>query len=138
MKKRLAIPVILLSALFAAPSDGAAAPTTGITFSYRITDVDGAAFPEGTAGLMVCPREAPLDRCEPMIFGPADARGVAQATVEPDVRYRFTALVTGTGWPCGAWISPTGTPFFFSEGVVTRPGAAQRPGLFTIAEPACP
>jgi hypothetical protein len=139
MKKlAVAVAVVLSSLVAEGPSPASTAERHLVEFAFHVTDERGRPFPVRTSGLMVCPSEAPLLACDPMIFGPADADGVARVTVDPAVVYRFTALVTGTGWPCGAWLSPDGTRFFFSEGLVARAGAAHRSGTFVIPEPVCP
>lgn len=135
MKRIVAVVVLSLTAVL--DPRPVAASDRLVTFSYGVSDECGMPFPIGTAGVMVCPAEAALLACDPMIFGAADRAGMANVVVDPAVTYRFTALVRGTGWPCGAWVSPGGTAFFFSDGVVTRPGRAKRSGTFAIVEPSC-
>lgn len=110
-----------------------------VTLTFTIVDGRGAPFPVRTAGMMVCPGGlAPSDPCDPMIFGPADADGVARVIVEPGVSYRFTAIVGDPdGW-CGGWTSPTGIRFFFSETILARGGSMRATSNFVIAEPPCP
>ena len=106
--------------------------TTDVTI--RVLDAAGEPFPAGTAGVMACATPS----CEPMIFGSADAEGVAPLTVASKVEYTVTALVSGTGWPCGGWVSPTGIVFHFSDAVVRTGAGFHRPTTLTIVEPACP
>ena len=57
---------------------------------------------------------------------------------DPQQKYTVTALVSGTGWPCGGWVSPTGIVFHFSDAVDRTGAGFHRPTTLTIVEPACP
>lgn len=110
-------------------------PEPGTTdVAVRVLDGDGSPFPAGTAGVMACVTPS----CEPMIFGSADAEGVATLTLASKVEYTVTALVSGTGWACGGWVSPTGIVFYFSEPLVRTGVGFRRPTTLTIIAPVCP
>jgi hypothetical protein len=105
--------------------------------SVRIVDPGGNPFPKGTVIAEACPTSVvdeegsftdvlALDN-EPCALSTSNGVGETQVfELDPDETYEIRAIARNTGWP-DPWISTSGEPFHFSDGVITS-GANLRDG----------
>jgi hypothetical protein len=78
----------------------------------RVSDDPGNVLP--TAGMFVCPLAPDGTPCAGPSFDGPDPDGVIRLDLDPMVMYRMNAFIATSGWPCPAYVSPSGQTFHFS------------------------